>query len=94
MADDIRPETAVRAAKQWLAQIYADESITRIGLEEVRWRDGNWEITLGFNRADPDASEALPGMGDLFARRSRVYKVLVVAGNDNRVMEMRDREVA
>jgi len=95
MAEDIRPEEAVRAAKKWLAQVYADESIARIALEEVRFRDGNWEITLGFNRLDPDAVEHnVKAIEDLYARRLRVYKVLVVAGNDNHVLEMRDREVA
>ena len=97
MVEDIRPEGAVRAAKKWLAEVYADERIDRIGLEEVRWHDGNWEITLGFNRTDDDktaASTPMLEMTDLYSRRSRVYKVLVVAGNDNHVMEMRDREVA
>lgn len=91
MGEDIRPESAVRAAKKWLAEIYAEESIARIGLEEVRFRDGNWEITLGFDRNHSDQSAT----HDLYAaRRHRIYKVLVVAGNDNHVMEMRDREVA
>lgn len=95
MAEDIRPEAAVRAAKSWLAKVYADEPIARIALEEVRFRDGNWEITLGFSRVDPDSQEShFEELGDLYARRRRVYKVLVVAGNDNHVMEMRDREVA
>jgi hypothetical protein len=97
MAEDIRPEGAVRAAKKWLTEVYADERIDRIGLEEVRWRDGNWEITLGFNRSDYDNAATSPPpleMTELYSRRSRVYKVLVVAGNDNHVMEMRDREVA
>jgi hypothetical protein len=70
MAEDIRPENAVRAAKKWLAQVYADESIARIALEEVRFRDGNWEITLGFNRVDRDTPESLfKNLGDLIARR-------------------------
>jgi hypothetical protein len=94
MTEDIRPESAVRAAEAWLAQIYADVAIARISLEEVRFRDGKWEITLGFNRVNPDASESQFKARDaLQARRSRIYKILVVAGNDNHVMEMRDREV-
>ncbi len=95
MAEDIRPEAAVRAAKAWLAQIYADESIARIALEEVRFRDGNWEITLGFNRFDPDSpSSQFKALEEAYARQHRIFKVLIVAGNDNHVIEMRDREVA
>ena len=107
MAEDIRPEQAVRAAKAWMAQIYAEEHIAKISLEEVRFRDGNWEITLGFNREEPAEISADSSVGGLLvganplsaalrsiASQRRIYKVVVVAGNDNRVMEMRDREVA
>ncbi len=96
MTDDIRPEGAVRAAKKWLAEVYADERIDKIGLEEVRWRDGNWEITLGFNRNfhEPEGVFANEELQALYARRRRDYKVIVAAGSDNHVMEMRDREVA
>lgn len=96
MAEDLRPEAAVRAAKKWLAEVYADEAIAKIGLEEVRFRDGNWEITLGFNRDfNKEEPSDFQRMTDIYAsKRQRVYKVLVVAGNDNHVMEMRDREVA
>jgi hypothetical protein len=51
MAEDIRPEEAVRAAKRWLTEVYAEEAIAEVALEEVRFRDGNWEITLGFERS-------------------------------------------
>jgi hypothetical protein len=107
MAEDIRPEPAVRAARAWLAQIYAEERIARISLEEVRFRDGNWEITLGFNREEPDEASTDSSVGSLLvgsnplsaalrsiASQRRIYKVIVVAGNDNHVKEMRDREVA
>jgi hypothetical protein len=108
MAEDLRPEAAVRAAKKWLAEVYADEAIAKIGLEEVRFRDGNWEITLGFNRRDarPEEGDETSAEGDpqlanplaaalqSLSARQRIYKVVVVAGNDNAVLEMRDREVA
>ena len=71
MSEDIRPEGAVRAAKAWLARVYADEAIARIALEEVRFRDGNWEITLGFNRFDPESP----------AHNSRRSKTLTHGGN-------------
>ena len=93
MAEDIRPEDAVRAAKRWLADVYADEAIAQVALEEVRFREGNWEITLGFERVGQKQSKNKHK--SLFApERRRIYKVVVLAGNDNHVMEMRDREVA
>jgi len=96
MAEDIRPEGAVRAAKKWLAAVYAEERIDKIGLEEIRWRDGNWEVTLGFNRNfhEPDGVSPMAELHELYARRRRDFKIVVVAGDDNHVMELRDREVA
>ena len=96
MGEDIRPETAVRAAKKWLAEVYAEEAIERITLEEIRFREGNWEITLGFNRRyhEDQSGDVVKEIDKILMRGRRVYKVLILAGNDNHVMEMRDREVA
>jgi hypothetical protein len=108
MAEDLRPEAAVRAAKKWLGEVYADEPIENIGLEEVRFRDGNWEITLGFNRRNEPtpSAERRTSPKSLYAAnplasalrsvelQRRIYKVIVVAGADNGVTEMRDREAA
>lgn len=94
MAEDIRPEGAIRAAKRWLTEVYADEPIEQIGREGVRWQDGHWEITLGFTRPEIDSQAVAPALAELYQRTRRVYKVLVLAGNDNHVIEMRDREVA
>ena len=54
MPKELEPSAAVRHAKHWLASIYADEGIENVGLEEVRWKAGNWEITLGFDRFTDD----------------------------------------
>jgi len=97
MAEDIRPNDAIQAAKKWLADIYSDENIERIGLEGVRWHDGYWEITLGFYRSAIDRRETgLTAQNVLAALSSpqRVFKIVVVSGNDNRIVELRDREVA
>jgi hypothetical protein len=98
MAEDIRPHDAVRAAKRWLADLYADEDIGRIGLEGVRFREGNWEIVLGFSRGVPDLDDNAASTAGLLIsalnRPQRVYKTVVVSGNDNHIIELRDREVA
>jgi hypothetical protein len=97
MAEDIRPNDAIRAAKKWLADIYADENIDRIGLEGVRWHEGNWEITLGFSRSAIDKRETGLSAQNVLAALSnpqRVFKIVVVSGNDNHIVELRDREVA
>lgn len=95
MPKELEPSEAVRHAKHWLTSIYSDEVIQNVGLEEVRWKGGNWEITLGFDRFSDDplshASAALGGLGGPSKGR-RDYKVIVLSGKDNRVIEMRNRE--
>jgi hypothetical protein len=91
---DLEPTNAIRAAKKWLAETYSDEKIGHIGLEEVRWKGGKWEITLGFNRLWDFDSEISSMLGRAYSKEGREYKVLVVSGKDNSVVEMRNREAA
>lgn len=91
MTKELEPSVAVRHAKGWLASVYSDEQIQNLGLEEVRWKGGNWEITLGFDRCAGDPgipSGSLPA----WVKPRRDYKVVVVSGEDNSVIEMRNRE--
>jgi len=95
MPRELEPSEAVRHAKRWLASIYADEAVQNVGLEEVRWKEGNWEITLGFDRF-PDnpvgqMSAISAELGGLSKGR-RDYKIIVLSGKDNSVIEMRNRE--
>lgn len=43
---------AVRTAKVYLTDIYSDEEIVNVGLEEVRYDDDDdkWYVTIGFSR--------------------------------------------
>jgi hypothetical protein len=91
MTKELEPSQAVRHAKQWLKSIYADEKIENVGLEEVRWRNENWEITLGFDRFQDIA--VLPAVViPALSRPRRDYKVIVISGENNAVIEMRNRE--
>ena len=98
MPKELEPNEAVRHAKRWLASIYSDEKTENVGLEEVRWRGGNWEITLGFDRYSeevPDDTESrASSIMAALSRPRRDYKVIVVSGEDNSVIEMRNREAA
>ena len=86
MATELDPSRVIRHAKSWLTQVYADEKIENLGLEEVRFQDGTWEITLGFDRFKKTGS-VLDG---IVPRRE--YKVIVLSGDDSAVIEMRNRE--
>jgi hypothetical protein len=81
---------AVKFAKEWVASQYSDEGIDDLGLEEIRWNDGYWEITLGFSRRwDRAGLVGLTG-----STRPRVYKVVTVSDANGEVTSLRNREAA
>jgi uncharacterized protein YdeI (YjbR/CyaY-like superfamily) len=43
---------AIETAKTYVKDIYADEEVTNLGLEEIEHarQAGNWVVTLGFSR--------------------------------------------
>ena len=82
----------VRLAKHWLAELYSEEGIADIGLEEVRTDNENWEITLGFVR--PFANKILEGINPTYRPTGRLYKILRISDSDKTVIEMRNREAA
>ena len=81
---------AVAVAKSYLAEIYTDEAIEHLGLEEVEFddRSDTWCITLGFSRPwdrrvgvmlrEPRAS-------------ARSYKVVRIDDDSGEVQSLKDR---
>ena len=66
---------ATRLAKQYIADIYSDEPISGIGLEEVkRNADNHWLITVGFFREFKDAKEQGVSKHSFLVRQRRQYK--------------------
>ena len=63
---------AARAAKSYIADIYSDEDISDIGLEEVEIDDftDTWKITVGFSRPWSQKNNSLVAMlgGDIRAK--------------------------
>jgi hypothetical protein len=43
-------DQAVKIAKNWINEIYLEEGITNLGLEEVTTDGKNWSITVAFSR--------------------------------------------
>jgi len=85
---------AIAAAKRYINEIYADEQVTNLGLEEVEHvpGSGNWEITLAFSRpwntARTRAQEILENLGGVSALK-RSYKVITIA-DDGTVLSMKN----
>ena len=85
---------AAIAAKLYLIELYEDENITNVGLEEIEFDHMvyEWKITFGFSRPWDQGSpigQALAG-----ARPNRSYKVIRVSDEDGQVMSVRDRILA
>ena len=85
-------KTAVHVAKEYVADVYAEEDVTAIGLEEVRYDDTEkaWQVTIGFQTAT--SAGGVLGL-DAFQRQmfgSRKYKV-VTLNEDGQVKRLTDR---
>lgn len=87
---------AVRTAKDYITTLYADEGVSRIGLEEVKFEDGlpsTWDVTIGFFRSFKE-----PPMGQLAAAlqtdpRLRVYKIVRIKDEDGQVISVTHRAI-
>ena len=81
---------AVQTAKKYVAELFTDETIANIGLEEVEFNStsNNWEVTIGFSRPWQKNSLAT-ALGNQPPARS--YKLLCINDDDGHVMSLTDR---
>ena len=80
---------AVEVAKHYIAELFGDEGITNLGLEEVEGKGSYWHITIGFSRPwDSSVGTVLSGT------RSRAYKIILVSDEDGRVLSVKDRDIS
>ena len=89
---------AVALAKQCVREVFGDEQILDLGLEEVEFDDSsdNWLITVGFSRPwnemmTPNAIAAAFGAGN---RKRRDYKVVRISDGDKKMISVKNREPA
>ena len=80
---------AVKQAKAYVADLFADEGITNLGLKGVEHDDGakTWKITLGFTRPlqSPFGERGFVG--------GRTYKTVRLRDTDGEVISVIPREV-
>ncbi len=84
---------AIAAARSYLKQVFVDENITDISLEEIEHVGDQWMITFGFSRPwntpRTRAQEVLENLGAASPVR-RTEKVILLH-DDGRVLSMKDR---
>ena len=84
---------AVKRAKDYVAEIFDEEGLSNLGLEEIEHDDhaGTWNVTLGFSRPWNTTRNALTALtGDTAARRT--YKVVRVRDADGEILSVLRRE--
>lgn len=90
---------AVRLAKRHIAELFADEKIADLGLEEVVYNDEekSWEITIGFSRPWQKFS-AFDAMTQGFSHlrgnpnAAREYKVVKIREGDSHITAVKIRD--
>jgi hypothetical protein len=85
---------AVLKAKKYAAEIFADEGITNLGLEEVVFDAGTWRITVGFSRAwdKPTGPSGIATIGQIIAGPTRTYKVIEIRDSTEQIVAVKNRE--
>lgn len=84
---------AVATAKQYVADLLADEGLTNLGLEEIEFDDSaeSWNVTLGCSGAWNSVHNALTDLtGGPQPRRS--YKAVRIRDSDGRVLSVTRRD--
>ena len=95
---------AIKAAKDYILEVFADEGIVELGLEELEMDEadsGVWEVTIGFRRGwqKPYApNPPLTGLQDVLRprdpkREERTYKTVRIR-DDGTVVSMKHRDVS
>ena len=90
-------KTAIARAKIFLSELFADEKISDLSLEEVRFEKGEWRITLGFYRplADghiPDILRSQLSAVSFMRQKERTYKVVTISDDTGGLIAIRNRE--
>jgi len=94
----IAVKQAVRAAMDYVRDLYADEKIYNLGLEEVTLDDGIWLVTLGFSRpwnvprVRRSMYDVVPGTTTTDPFPERNYKVVKIDAETGTVLGMEIRE--
>jgi hypothetical protein len=85
---------AVAAAKRYIQELFADEDIADVGLEEVEFDNARnvWNITTGFSRVREPADAPPFGNFLMPKRRVRSYKIVRISDRSGKILSVKNRE--
>ena len=86
---------AVQAAKQYAKEVFGDEDISRIRLEEINYDavKDEWRITVGFTyQRAPTRLDKNLGIERIYGNRQ--YKVVHIRDSDGEFVGLTDRMLA
>ena len=84
---------AVAHAKAHVLDLFAEENLTNVGLEEIEYEDqsGEWIVTIGFSRPWDEPRNALAALTAGNTPR-RAYKIVRISNNLGQVLSVKNRE--
>ena len=92
---------AIATAKQFTMEVFAEEKIADLGLEEVA-RDaeqGLWRITIGFSRPQSVGRSSISGTAAAISMLTgeplthRLYKVVTIKDASREIVSLTDRDM-
>jgi len=84
---------AVKIALQYVAELFAEEQIANLGLEEVTYDDVGhwWDVTVGFSRPwDYPPRGFITVLGQAVPQRE--YKTVRLNADSGKVLSVKNRE--
>lgn len=92
----MQAKEAISFAKKYISDIFADEKIDHIGLEEVEFDENSnaWSITISFSRPWDEVPGTFGSQLASFVPRRRDYKVVRISDNDKKMISVKNRELA
>lgn len=88
---------AISIAKDYIADVFADEGVFNVGLEEVEFSGSRWEVTIGFSRKwdkPPRSPFSVAALGETppdLRGINRTYKTVEIHDDTEQVLGVRNR---
>ncbi len=85
-------KNAVARAKSQIQDLFAEEGIRNLGLEEVVHDDDRnvWRVTIGFSRPWDEPANVLAAIAGQTNHWRRTYKVVTIGDDDARVLSVKN----